>query len=89
MPKAVELKDGDFVYIDYTGRVKESKLLLDTTKEEVATAATRRRRGYGGLRHSYWGAAEGRRQPRTPNRRRWRLAVAGEDGAHGGARKAI
>jgi peptidylprolyl isomerase len=39
MPKAVELKDGDFIYIDYTGRVKDSKLLLDTTKEEVANAA--------------------------------------------------
>ncbi len=39
MSKDGTLKDGDFVFIDYTGRVKDSKQLIDTTKEEVASAA--------------------------------------------------
>ena len=34
-------------------------------------------------------AAEGWRQPRTPNECRHRLAVAGEEKARGGAQKAI
>ncbi|HLC59357.1 MAG TPA: FKBP-type peptidyl-prolyl cis-trans isomerase [archaeon] len=30
------MKEGDFVYVDYTGSIKESKSVFDTTKEEVA-----------------------------------------------------
>ncbi|MHA1916819.1 MAG: FKBP-type peptidyl-prolyl cis-trans isomerase [Candidatus Ranarchaeia archaeon] len=34
--KNVEIKDGDFVYIDYTSRIKENNQLLDTTISEIA-----------------------------------------------------
>jgi FKBP-type peptidyl-prolyl cis-trans isomerase 2 len=34
--KEVKMREGDFVYIDYVGRVKETNEAFDSTKEEVA-----------------------------------------------------
>ncbi len=33
------MKDGDFIHLDYTGRIKESGAIFDTTREDVAKAA--------------------------------------------------
>ena len=63
---------------------------LAKSEAEGAVAATAGHwSGQLEARGSCWQAAEGLRWPGTPNRRRRRLAVAGEDGAHSGAQKVI